>query len=399
MIAELILPRKEKHKFKDLGFYVVPQTLTQLAAVTSDDVDLILTDENLKDVDFNSGADLVGISVMTSQADRALEISRAYKARGATVVWGGIHPSAVDQAGNTSIDSFVVGEGEALWPQLIEDFRNGNLKRRYINTKPVNLNETPLPLRYLIKPEINIIIESTSTSRGCKYSCEHCSASLTFGKGIRFVEPDRVIRDIEGMDNKIVAFFDENMMSNPNYASSLMKRLDGYGKQYFIQVDPYSALDKDVAVMLSNAGVKLVFIGFESIYPENFRGNKKYVPAGEWRRIVDNLHENGIKVDGGFMFGMDFDDPFVFEKTEAEVKKAGIDFFSMGVLVPYPGTRLFQRLEREGRLFNRSWKDYDLVHCVFEPKSMAPEFLEQGVADLKSRYKSVFQRLGDVFDI
>jgi radical SAM superfamily enzyme YgiQ (UPF0313 family) len=399
MIAELILPRKDMHKFKDLGFYVVPQTLTQLAAVTPYDVNLILTDENLVNVNFDSGADLVGISVMTSQADRALEISREYKARGAVVVWGGIHPSAVDQAGNTTIDSFVVGEGEVLWPQLIEDFRNGNLRKKYMNTKPVNLNDSPLPLRNLMKPDVNIVVESTSTSRGCKYSCEHCSASLSFGNGVRFVEPERVIRDIGNMDSKVVAFFDENIMSNPNYASGLMKRLDGFGKQYFVQVDPYSALDEKVAVMLGKAGVKIAFIGFESVYPENFQGNKKYVPPREWRNIVDNFHGNGIKVDGGFMFGMDFDDPYVFERTEDEVKRSGIDFFSMGVLVPYPGTRLFQRLEKEGRLFNRSWTDYDLNHCVFEPRSITPEFLEQGVADLKSRYTSVFMRLSDVFDV
>src|SRR3989344_649685 len=128
MKVELILPRKEPNKLVDIGFYVVPQTLSQLAAVTPRDIDVTLTDENYEDIDFGSAPDLVGISVMTSQVNRAMEISAEYKRRGITVVWGGIQPTVVDQSDNPNIDSVVLGEAENIWPIVLHDFSEGKLK-------------------------------------------------------------------------------------------------------------------------------------------------------------------------------------------------------------------------------------------------------------------------------
>ena len=178
----------------------------QLAAVTPSDVDLVLTDENYKDVDYESDADLVGISVITCQFHRAMEISREFKKRGKTVIWGGIHPTAVDQSDNESIDSYVVGEAELLWPEILKDFQKGELKRRYQSEDYVDLNTIPLPKRDLIDPSVDII-ETMISSRGCKYDCNYCSISIVYGKKVRWFNVDRIVEDIKKYEKQCCYFF------------------------------------------------------------------------------------------------------------------------------------------------------------------------------------------------
>ena len=145
MKVELVMPVRKEKRIARAGVYLIPNSFAQLAAVTPEHVDLKITDENLEEVDFNSDSELVGLSVLTLNANRALEISRKFKEKGKTVVWGGMHPSVVDQKDNKFIDSFVVGEAESVWPRLIEDFEKEKLKKRYQSEYPIDLNSIPLP--------------------------------------------------------------------------------------------------------------------------------------------------------------------------------------------------------------------------------------------------------------
>lgn len=385
MKVELILPRKEKSKLVESGLYVVPLTLTQLAAVTPDNIELRLVDENLADVDYEWNPDLVGISVMTSQVGRAEEISQEYKLRGKTVIWGGIHPTVVDQSKNPYIDSFVVGEAEGLWSDILSDFKKGSLKRRYENAQSMDLNKVvPSRKRGLLKPSVDVLIEGLMTSRGCRFECPYCSASKVHGRRISWVSPGRVEKDVANMSSNYGAFYDDNLLNNKRYAIDVLRKIKKYNKRWFAELDPVSALDEEVAQILSEAGVKVVLIGFESVVPENLEGNKKYLHPSRWNKVVSNLHKYDIRVNGNFMVGFDNDGPDIFDKTKKQIIKDGIDFAAFSIVTPYPGTRLYERLY--SRIFDWSWSNYDLKQVVFEPRLLTPEQLEEGTRKLREGY-------------
>jgi radical SAM superfamily enzyme YgiQ (UPF0313 family) len=403
MKVELILPRKDEGRMVDLGCYVVPETLTQLAAVTpreigGESVELRLTDENSRRADYRWGADLVGISVMTSQVRRAEEISREYRARGASIVWGGIHPTAVDQSGNGLVDSTVRGEGELAWPGLLRDFAGGRLKRSYRSGAPVSLDQIPLPDREALEyPDVRMIVDGVSASRGCPHDCEFCSASLAYGTVLRRRRPERVGEDIARTRSPNVGFFDDNFLVDPAYSLEMMDVMGRYGKRYWAQIDAKKALDPAAAKELAKAGTRLVIIGFESVNASNLRGNRKYVPPRQWKRIAENLHAGGIRIDGNFVFGFDDDGPEVFGETARWVEHAGLDYAAASILTPYPGTRLHDRLSAEGRIIDDGWDNYDLRHVVYSPRRMTPERLQEGAEAFKRSHPSVFLHLGGIF--
>jgi radical SAM superfamily enzyme YgiQ (UPF0313 family) len=364
--------------------YVLPLTTTQLAACTPQDVDLTLVDENLEYLEYKP-ADLVGISVMTSQFSRAIEISREYRKRGAKVVWGGIHPTLVNQEDNGDIDAYVQGEGEEAWPQLLEDFKQGRLKRRYQGAR-ADLTRIPLPRRDFVQINgIEAIIEGVLASRGCIYDCDFCSAHSVYGDKVRMAPLDRVEQDVRNMRSNLGAFCDDNVMNNRIYARELFARIAKYGKKWFAELDPRSAMSEEVPGLLARAGVKIVLIGFESANPANFVGDPKYVTPDRWGAAIGNFHRHGIAVDGNFVLGFDQDTRETFDLTDQAITRSGMDFATFSVLTPYPGTRVRARLEMEGRIFDNSWDNYTLSRAVFTPRNMRPEELDLGVKRLKDK--------------
>lgn len=388
MKVDLVLPKQDDGRSRDKRGVIVSGTLAQLAAVTPDNIQLRCIDEFFDTAIPSRDVNLVGISVRTHQVRRAIEISQAYKGLGAKVVWGGIHPTALPQEKSPFVDCYVRGEAERTWPMLLRDFERGELKEEYRDETPVDVNDLPLPRRDLFKRADNpFVIESLPTSRGCIYDCEHCSATLVYGsQGIRFVNTDRVSQDLANISGRLVAVCDENIMNSRDRAELMFDVFAHSGKKFIVEFDPVSAKNPELAEKLKRAGVRVALIGFESVYPENFRGNRKYVPPNEWPRIVGRMHEKGIIVRGLFMFGLEHDDENVFDETDRLTREAGIDNVYAGILTPFPGTRLYRRLEREGRLLHKTWDKYDTKNVVFRPRNISPEVLQ---AKWDERYRRV----------
>ena len=392
MKFELILPRQEKTKLAHLGMYIVPMGASYLTANIGDDVEIRIIDENLTDVDYIWNPDLVGLSVMTSQADRAMEISKRYKELGIPSIWGGIHPTVVDQTNNENIASFVVGEGENLISKILSDFKKGELQRRYQDSNPVDLDKV-IPRKDLFKPDVRVILDTMVASRGCPNGCDFCSASHVYGKKVRRVSIPKILEGIEKMISDYGIFCDDNITSNRRFVGELFNELKKYNKTWFVQIDPKAALDKEIAEMMGKAGVKVALIGFESANPENFIGNKKYVPPSEWKKAVENLHRNNMAVNGQIIIGFDNDKMDIFDKTEKAIVSSGIDIIGVSMLTPLPGTALYSRIEP--RIFDRKWSNYDLYHVVFEPKHMSPEVLAEGVKRLDKITPSMYSFMRD----
>lgn len=390
MRVQLIMPRKEKKRITAFGVYAAPLSLLQLAALTPPNIELKLGDENLEDTDFDWKPDLVGLSVMTSQADRADEISRRFKEKGAKVVWGGFHPTFVDQTQNSAIDSFVVGEAEEAWPRLLKDFEAGMMQKKY-QGRPADLNAIPLPRRDFLRPKDVGIVEMIMASRGCYFSCSYCAANI-YG-GVRWKNPRRLEQELATIESQACAFGDSNMALPKAYVKQLLETAKKFRKSWFAQVDPKSSLDSEIAKIFSEAGIKLVLVGFESVNPENFAGNSKYLHPERWKEVVDNFHKYGILVNGDFMLGFDYDKEDVFERTRKAVQQIRLDCACFGILTPYPGTQIADELKP--RIFDKRWGNYDTNHVVFTPKNISPEQLEAGTKELRTMFIPVYSILKD----
>ncbi len=377
MRLELIAPASED------STYLPRMGLGVLMARTPRDVDVVYTDEIVRPFDLDhdvKDVDLVGISVDSKTARRSYEIAAAYRKRGRKVILGGIHPSACPQEGLEHADSVVVGEADVIWPQVLKDFQAGQLRKLYRPELP-DLAEMPAPRRDLFRSKKYIPFTVVQTMRGCPYPCEFCSVSTANGKTFRFRPVDNVIRELETL-NKLIMFADDNVMIHRGYSTELFRRMAPLKKHWIGQCSLATVRRIDNVALMAKSGCRGLFIGFESIDDATVRHTEKpQNRPGEYREVVRMLHDHGISVWGSFVFGFDTDTPNVFDRTVEEAIRMKLTMASFGILTPYPGTPLYERLGREGRLTDERWwlrENHDAGSPYFHPKGMSREQLREG---------------------
>lgn len=369
--------RKDRKERKSL---FPPLGLLQVAGLTPPDVEVKLTDEAVEDIDFEVDVDLVGLSFNTASAPRAFQIAQEWRKRGVKVVMGGAHPTMCPEECAQYADSVVIGEAERTWRGVLEDARRGELKKFYRCDGFPPLENLPLPRRDLLDPKKYAVFYTLQTTRGCPYNCDFCSVTRFFGRTYRTRPIREVIKEIEGMDSRIIIFVDDNILGNPRYAKQLFKELIPLKKIWLAQGSINATKDEELVRLASKAGCRGLFIGFESISEEALREvGKKHNIVEEYSRGIRRLHSMGIAVIGAFIFGFDHDDKGVFKRTVDFVHKEKIDMPQFSILTPLPGTALYERLDREGRIFDKDWSKYTGNHCVFYPRNMSPEELEEGL--------------------
>lgn len=362
-----------------------PISLGIVAALTPDHWQIALIDENWETFEYQE-ADLVGITAFTASANRAYEIAAIYRERGTPVVMGGIHASMCSDEGQRYVDSVVIGEAEGVWPQVIADFEAGRLQRRYQGTTGT-LENAPQPRRDLFHPDY--MFASVQTSRGCPMDCEFCSVTAFNGRRYRRRPPEDVLAELETIPQKMLFFVDDNIIGygkkSREQALALFKGMSErrLEKHWFCQASLNFADDDEVLHWAGRAGCKMVFLGLEAEEGDALteinkrinlkRGVDSY--AGAFRRI----QRAGIAVLGAFIFGMDGDTPEKLQRRGQYIMGAGIDVMQTTVLTPLPGTRLFERYHREGRLlytnFPDDWFHYDITEVIHRPGKMTPEEL------------------------
>lgn len=375
---ELILPKQE-------GVQRAKKTLTPhlglatVAALTPNDVEISLTDEHIATVDLQKDVDLVGISVITTTAPRAYEIADSFRARGVKVVLGGIHPAILPEEASQHADAVVIGEAEGIWPSVIEDFKANKLKKFYSQKERPSLDGWPLPRIDLFAKSGYYLSAVVSTSRGCPFSCSFCSASSFFGHTYRFRPLDAIIQEIEEFkDSRFLFFADDNIVGSPRFAKELFQALIPYKKKWFAQASITVARDEELLGLAARSGCIALLIGFESISQDALNAmNKRSNVAEEYEDAVRRLHAHGIAVHGFFVFGFDEDDEGVFRRTVHFCRKLRLDSAAFSVVVPFPGTSLYESLDNAGRIVTKDWSIYD--RAVFEPKQMPIDALDQGV--------------------
>lgn len=356
-----------------------------LASLTPREHEVRVFDENIEDIDYGWDPDLVGISVRTMFADRAYEIAREFRSRGVKVVLGGIHPSMRTDEALEHCDSVVVGEAEDVWQRVLEDAEAGSLERTYTAGAKTDLRACPAPDRSSLTRE-KYFSDIVQTAKGCPFHCEFCSVYAFDGQKIRNKTVEQVVREIveisgatSGYKRKSIFFADDNIIANRAFARELFTALKPYGLNWSCQASIDIAREDDLLRLMKESGCGAVLIGFESVSEENLsRMDKGCNLKHDYIESIRKIQSHGILVHGSFILGYDFDTTDSFDELIEFIRESRLLMPLINILTPFPGTRLFDRLEGEGRILHNDWKRYDGKNVVFSPSKMTPEELSEG---------------------
>jgi radical SAM superfamily enzyme YgiQ (UPF0313 family) len=346
-----------------------------------------IIDENVEPIDFDTDADLIGISFMTFNAPRAYDIAARFRARGKTVIFGGYHPTFLPHEAVQHADAVCIGEAEYNVPRMIEDFRAGRLQPFY-RSALVDLADLPVPPRDLLPRRRYLTPNVLQATRGCPYRCKFCSIATFHRYRIRTRPVVAVIDELRTLGRHVV-FMDDNIVGDREYALRLFEAMIPLRKRWFSQCGIHITEDEELLRLAVRSGCGGLFVGLESLSQRNLNGwTKGPNRARDYVRQVRRLHSQGIAVYAGFVFGDDGDTPDVFRKTLEFLDEADIDALQATRLTPFPGTPLFDEMDREGRIFDKDWSHYDFGHVVFEPAHMSRDTLDLGVAWISRQFYS-----------
>ncbi len=359
-----------------------PLTLTTLAALIPPELNaqVEILDEGVEEVDVERiQADLVGITAITGNSVRAYELAERLRGRGVPVVMGGPHATLVPDDAQPHVDSVVVGYAEDTWPELLRDFAAGQMQARYTMAPDLSLAGRPFPKRELVKQHGYITTHVFETQRSCIHNCEFCVAPAAWGNKPFYKPVEDVIADIRQHYDKRILFIDLNLINDRDYAARLFDALIPLQVDWFGLTTTLLNRDKHLLELAARSGCSGLLMGFESISGANQKLMRKgFNTPAEYRAIVEELHQHNITLMACFTFGLDHDTLDVFMDTARFAVEAAIDLPRYAIVTPFPGTALYQRLEREGRILTKNWELYDAQHVVFQPCLMTPEQLYAG---------------------
>jgi radical SAM superfamily enzyme YgiQ (UPF0313 family)/anti-anti-sigma regulatory factor len=361
------------------AFWFPRLSCVTIAALTPPEHEVVFIDEAVDHVPLEEDFDVVGISVMTAMAHRAYDIADHFRGRGAKVVLGGMHPTALPDEGLVHADAVVIGEAEELWGPLLDDVAGGALKQVYKGDRFPAMEKIPIPRRDLFRAGAYMTTNCVQATRGCPYGCDFCTVTEFFGGKFRLRPIDKIVREVESLPGEFVVFVDDNITGHRKYAKELFKALAPLGKKWGSQTTLNMADDAELLDLAAQSGCSSMFVGLETINESNLKSvNKYFNKVDKYREQFRKFHDRGIMMNTGLIFGFDGDHEGVFEKTVDFLERNQIALAQFSVLTPLPGTRQLERMHAEGRLTTMDWRHYDGVHCVFRPQQMTPEVLEAG---------------------
>ena len=391
----LIAPKKDLSK-KTVDMIRFPMiSLLYIAAATPPGHEVAIVEEEAETLDYTTDCDLVAITCMTATAPRAYDIAAEFRKRGKTVVMGGIHPTVLPHEAKGHCDCVVTGEAEPVWAKVLEDFENGRLEAFYAGGAAKDIDEYPLPRRDLIKPGAVLGMEPIVTSRGCPYSCEFCSVWKFFGRRIRHVSVDNVLRDIQNSKASRFMFLDENIVGDPVYSRSLFLALKDMKIEWVGQASISFAKNEELLKLAHDSGCRGLFFGLESVSEEKIKRMSKSMRTQ--RETIDAIRRimgSGIFFHASLVFGLDDDGPEVFDETLEFLYRTKIPSATFNILTPYPGTDIYDQLKAQNRLITEDWRFYDHCTVTYHPKNMTIDQLYDGYQAVKKNYYS----LGRILD-
>jgi radical SAM superfamily enzyme YgiQ (UPF0313 family) len=368
-----------------------PLGLATLAGYLRPDDEVRIFDEHVQRLDLDDDRpDLVVIQVYITSARRSYELADAYRARGVFVALGGLHVTSLPDEAAAHADAVFLGPGEDTWPVFLDDFRQGSPRRRYVSTNRT-LDGLPPIRRDLIQRHRYLVPNSIVVSRGCPHHCDFCYKDAFFegGKSFYTQRVDDALAEIDRLPGRHLYFLDDHLFGNRRFASALFAGMAGLGRVWQAAGTVDAVLAPGLLEEAVAAGLRSLFVGFETVNAGNLAGQRKRQNIGrDYAAVVRRLHDAGVMVNASFVFGMDDDGPDVFDRTVGWAVGQGIETATFHIMTPYPGTGLYQRMRAEGRMLHEDWDRYDTRHVVFQPRGMTAEQL---VAGYRRAYRDFYR--------
>lgn len=357
-----------------------PLGLATLAAYCLPDDELDLQDEHVEELHTDDSPDVVVIQVYITNAFRAYALANHYRNRGSYVCLGGLHVSSLPEEASPHADSIFIGPGEDTFPAFLNDFRNGCPKKVYTNGKR-NIEDIPPVRRDLIKRERYLVPNSIVVSRGCPHHCDFCYKDAFFdgGKSFYTQRVDAALAEIDRLPGRHLYFLDDHLLGNQKFSSALFEGMRGMNRVFQGASTIDAILRGNLIEQAAAAGLRSVFVGFETLNAANLQqSNKKQNLGRDYAEAVNRLHSLGIMINGSFVFGLDADDKDVFKRTVDWAVTSGLTTSTFHILTPYPGTRLFAQMEAEKRILHRQWDRYDTRQVVYKTVGLTADELKAG---------------------
>ncbi|MBN1121889.1 MAG: B12-binding domain-containing radical SAM protein [Anaerolineae bacterium] len=384
MKVKMILPALTEAKspfFRPIKYSLFPPLgLATLAGYLSDDDEIDLQDEHVEALDLDDTPDLVAIQVYITSAYRAYEIADHYRARGAHVCLGGLHVTSLPDEAAQHADTIFLGPGEDTWPQFLVDFRAGQPGAVYRSRQRTLIGMPPIR-RDLIKRHLYLVPNSIVVSRGCPHSCDFCYKEAFYrgGKSFYTQDVDVALAEIDSLPGRHLYFLDDHLFGHPRFAAELFEGMRGMGRLFQAAATVPSILRGDLIEKAAEAGLRSLFVGFETLDQDGLREQNKYQNLNrDYNATIKRLRDLGVMINASFVFGMDHDDETVFDRTVEWAVEQGIETATFHILTPYPGTALYDRMSAAGRITTHDWNLYDTRHAVYRPAKMTAEALEAG---------------------
>ena len=358
-----------------------PLGLATLAAYLAPDDEAWIVDEHVRPLTGDDEPDLVVIQVYITNAKRAYRLADHYRAKGVFVALGGLHVTSLPDEAAPHADAIFLGPGEQTFPQFLQDFRARRPARVYRSTAGRTLDRLPPVRRDLIDRRRYLVPNSIVVTRGCPQHCDFCYKDAFFAGGKSFYTQrvDDALAEIERLPGRHLYFLDDHLLGDRRFGEALFEGMRGMGRLFQGAATVDSILRGDLIERAAAAGLRSLFVGFETLSPANLVGSNKRQNLGrDYAAVTERLHGLGVMINGSFVFGMDDDDGDVFRRTVDWAIAHGITTATFHIQTPYPGTRLFARTEAAGRILTRDWDLYDTRHVVYQPARLTPEALESG---------------------
>lgn len=385
-------PYDQTHKpVKKKRLYFVGLAMPLLAAMLPEDWEAEIVLEIIEDIPMDTDADLIGISTMGHGVIRSIDIAKAFRDKGKTVVLGGYMASIMAEEALKYCDAVVIGDGELVFKELIDDFEKGRLKKVYERKIENGIYSTPLPRFDLIVNKNIGDFLPVQAGRGCPNICSFCSVACLY-KGT-YIRKDmkmvlRDIRQVKDLGFKKFLLLDDNIFSDRDYLMDLLKEIKNMNMEWMSQCDIRIGEDNEILKALSESGCTALSFGLESISKDSLTAmNKGWANPSEYSRLIKNIKSYGIEVSTEMVVGGEGDTIESIRATKNFIEENKISVPRFYILTPIPGTKFFKDIVSQGRLVNDNIYDYDGTEAVHRPANMTPEELTKSYWGL---YESIF---------
>ncbi|MEE3343228.1 MAG: radical SAM protein [Bacilli bacterium] len=368
--------------------------------ITPKDVEMEYFDERVEELPEQIDSDIISLSVETFAARRAYKLAKKYKTKNNIIVMGGFHPTMLPEEALEYCDVVLIGDAEDTWPDLINDYKKGKIKKIYKSSNKTNIAKIDFNSKVYYGKKYNKI-GLVQFSRGCKFNCDFCSIRSFYKSKVRQKSLEDTIEEIRNIKEKLIFFIDDNIFLDEKSALALFKSIQPLKKKWACQISMDVAFNDKLLKSMKESGCILVLMGFESLNSKNLKLMNKSANLNikKYEEAIKNIYKHKIMIYGTFVLGYDYDTKEDIKKTMEFAIKNNLTIANFNPLIPMPGTRLYKRLEDNKELiYNKWWLEENFCYgdSAYYPKNMSPEDLKEGCKEARytfNTYKNIFKRL------